>query len=70
MWKFYLISVFLFSGCANMTFNAQMCKEIASDPQATMPKECMKYSEEEAAKASLKPSEKIESKEDLEFNKE
>lgn len=70
MWKFYLLSVFIFSGCSNMTFNTQMCQEIATDPQATMPKECMKYSEEEAEKAFNKTSNKIESKEDLEFNKE
>ncbi len=63
-------SALIFAGCANMTFNAEMCQRIASDPQATMPKECVKYSEEEAAKASLKPSEKSESKETLEYNKE
>jgi hypothetical protein len=68
--KLCLVSVVVFGGCANMTFNAQMCQNIRLDPQATMPQECMKYSEEEAAKASIKPSEKIQSKESLEFNKE
>jgi hypothetical protein len=70
MWKFYLVSVVVFSGCANMTFNKEMCNKIASDPQATMPKECMEYSEEEAQKAFDKPLKKIESKEDLEVHKE
>ena len=50
-----LVLVFLFSsffiGCSNFTINATMCDEIKVDPLATIPKECRKYSEEEAEKA-------------------
>ena len=70
MWKFYIVTVFIFSGCSNMTFNAQMCNEIARDPLATIPQECVKYNEEEAKKAFENTSKKRESKEDLEFKKE
>jgi hypothetical protein len=39
-----------FSGCY-FTFNAAMCDEIASDPNAQMPQECRDYNEKEAEKA-------------------
>lgn len=71
MWKILLVSVFIFSGCSYFTFNATMCKEIASDPHATMPEECRVYSEEEAQKAFDKKG-KNQSTDDeiIEFSKE
>ena len=51
MWKFYLLVAFAFSGCSNITINATMCDQIASDPTATMPQECRNYNEDEAQKA-------------------
>ncbi|MEA3370463.1 MAG: hypothetical protein U9Q40_03920 [Campylobacterota bacterium] len=65
MIKIYLIAIFALTGCSNMTFNATMCNEIASDPHATMPEECRNYSEEEAEKAFNKTQEKQESKENI-----
>jgi hypothetical protein len=71
MYKFLIIAVmFLFVGCSNVTFNAQMCDKIASDPKATIPQECIPYIEEEAAKASVEESEKITPKESIEFTKD
>jgi len=71
MWKYYLVAVFIFSGCSNVTFNASMCDQIASDPQAIMPQECRNYNEEEVQKAFDRTKHKIESKEDIvEFHKE
>jgi hypothetical protein len=72
MYKYYFLALLIFmSGCSNITFNATMCNEIASDPQAIMPDECRIYNEEEAEKAFNKTQEKVESKENIiEFNKE
>ena len=71
MWKYYLETLLIFSGCSNVTFNASMCDQIASDPQAIMPQECRNYNEEEAQKAFDKTKHKVESKEDIvEFHKE
>lgn len=54
--KVVLVSLFLFEGCANITFNAQMCDPKGSDGQ-NVPASCYAYSEEEAAKASKLPKE-------------
>ncbi len=71
MWKIYLITIFTLTGCSNVTFNAVMCDEIASDPHATIPQECRIYSEEEAEKAFSKTEDKKESREDIiEFSKD
>lgn len=72
MYKYYLIATLLiFSGCSNMKFNASMCDQIATDPNAIMPQECRIYNEEDAQKAFDKTNRKIESTEDIvEFNKE
>ena len=51
MWKFYLTSLLLFSGCAGITINATMCEQIASEPGATIPTECRNYVDKEAQKA-------------------
>ncbi len=70
MWKVYLVTVFIFSGCSYFTFNATMCDQIASDPTATVPQECRNYSEKEAEKAFNKTKKKpISNEEMLEFNK-
>jgi hypothetical protein len=73
MYKYYLAAVLLvFSGCSNITFNASMCEQIASEPNSVMPEECRNYNEEEAQKAfDNTKHDKKESKEDIvEFNKE
>jgi len=71
MYKIFLIAIFIFSGCSNVTFNATLCEQIASEPGATVPRECIEYSEEEAAKAfNKKASQQSSSDEIIEFNKE
>jgi len=72
MYKYFLATLLVFSGCSNITFNATMCDQIRSDPNAVVPKECRNYNEEEAQKAFDKTKHnKVESKEDIvEFNKE
>lgn len=71
MWKIYLIAVLALTGCSNITFNATMCDQIASDPHATMPQECRNYSEKEAEKAFNKTKAKEESQENIiEFTKD
>ena len=71
MYKLYLIAILTLAGCSNMTFNATMCDQIASDPHATMPEECRNYSEKEADKAFNKTKKKHESTEDIiEFTKD
>ena len=71
MYKYLLITLLMFSGCANFTINGTMCDQIASDPNAIIPQECRPYDEEEAKKAFDKTKTKVESKEDIvEFNKE
>jgi hypothetical protein len=61
----------LFLGCANMTFNAAMCDQIASEPNAVIPKECRNYLEEEAQKAFDNTKHKREQSADdtIEFKK-
>ncbi len=70
MYKLLILSTFVFSGCSYFTFNATMCDEIASDPQATVPQECKVYNEAEAEKAFNKEKEKISTDEIIEFNKD
>lgn len=71
MYKYFLATLLIFSGCSNVTFNGTMCEKIASEPNAVIPQECIQYSEEDAQKAFDKTKTKIESKEDIvEFNKE
>ncbi len=55
----------MFSGCSHFTFNATMCNQIASDPQATIPKECRNYIEEEAQKAFDQTKHKQQSRDDI-----
>jgi len=70
MYKWLLLSIFLFGGCSYVTFNATMCDEIASDPQATVPQECQQYNEEKAQKAfDNKKETSTEISEIIEFNK-
>lgn len=71
MYKYILVLAFLFSGCSHFTFNASMCDQIASEPNAVMPEECRNYNEEEAQKAFDQTKHKRESQEeDLKFKKD
>ncbi len=70
MSKLLFVSAFLFTGCSYFTFNATMCEQIASDPQAIVPQECKAYNEAEAQKAFDKEKEKISTDDIIEFNKE
>ena len=72
MKKYSLLLLLLaFTGCSKMTFNASMCDKVSTEPGATMPKECVEYTEEGAQKALDKPKTKLESKEDvIEFTKD
>ena len=73
MIKTYITSlalVFIMSGCSYFTFNASMCDQIASDPHATIPKECRPYNEDEATKAfNNEKDSKLKDEESVEFNK-
>jgi len=70
MYKYIFLTLLIFSGCSNMTFNATMCDQINSDPNAIMPKECEAYDEEKAEKAFNKVEDEKQSKKDkIEFNK-
>ena len=71
MWKFFIIAVFILSGCSNFTFNKQMCNKIASEPNAIIPQECMQYNEDDAKKAFDNTKNKQESSNEdiIEFNK-
>ena len=71
MWKFYIIAVLFFSGCSHFTFNKQMCNQIASEPNAVVPQECMQYSEEDAQKAfdNTKNKQETSNEDIIEFNK-
>ena len=41
-----------FGGCSNFTINGTICDQIAQEPNTqTIPQECRKYNEQEAAKA-------------------
>ena len=69
MWKIYLITVFMFSGCSKYSVNTPMCDKINVDPKETVPQECRNYNEKEATKA-INKTKKKQSKEDIiEFNK-
>lgn len=69
MTKFLLLIPFLFSACSYFTFNAAMCEQLASDPNAIMPTECRNYDEKEADKAFFKNKVEVEiDGEDIEFS--
>jgi len=67
---FYITSLFLvfvMSGCSNIKFNAAICDQIASEPNAQIPVECRVYNEDEATKAfnndkkiEINPDESVE----------
>jgi hypothetical protein len=64
--------MFFLGGCSHFTINASMCDQIASDPHATVPKECRNYNEEEAAKAfdnTKHKQQQDEIEQIIEFNK-
>ena len=71
MYKIAILVALSLSGCSYFTFDATMCEQIASDPNAVMPKECRKYIKEEADKAFHKvKNEKKVSTKDIEFDKD
>jgi hypothetical protein len=72
MWKLYILTVLLFSGCSHFTFNAPMCDQLASDPHATIPAECRNYNEKEAEKAFNKTKDSKQSVDEdiIKFQKE
>ncbi len=72
MFKLYIASLLLLTGCSHFTFNAAMCDQIASDPHATMPEECRNYMDEDAQKAfdNTRHERKDFQKDEVEFNKE
>jgi len=71
MYKLSIIAVLLLSGCSHFTFNATMCNQIASDPNAVIPEECRIYNEEEAQKAFDNAQNKTQTSDEdiIEFNK-
>ena len=72
MYKYLIAIVFisLFSGCSYFTFNATLCKQIASEPNVVLTDECRNYIEEEAQKAFDNTKETEQSEVDkVEFNK-
>ena len=71
MTKYLLATIPLFfSGCY-FTFNAAMCDQLASDPNAVMPEECRNYNEDEADKAFFKNKIEVEiDGEDVSYDKE
>ncbi len=72
MYKYYLVALFIFSGCSNVTFNATMCEQIASEPNAVIPQECRIYVEEDAQKAfdNKKDTQESVDADIVEFHKE
>ncbi len=70
MYKFLIITIFAFTGCSYFTFNASMCDQIASDPHATVPKECRNYVEEDAEKAFNNTFNKTDDNESITFSKD
>jgi len=72
MWKYLIITAFVFTGCSNIKFSAAMCEKIASEPGAQIPQECRNYNEKEAKKAFDKvTNEKKQSTEDVvEFSRD
>ena len=71
MMKYILVLIPLFfSGCY-FTFNASMCDQISSEPNAVMSQECRDYNEAEASKAfHKKKNETSVNDDDLEFKQE
>jgi hypothetical protein len=71
MYKLVPILAVMLSGCSYFTFNATMCEQIASEPNAVMPQECQDYDEKKADKAFNKiVNEKKVTDKDIEFHKE
>jgi hypothetical protein len=67
MYKFILVLIFIFSGCANYSVNGTMCDEIAPDPKELVPQECQVYNEQKAAEASTNEEEILDPNDAIEF---
>jgi len=71
MYKLYLLMPLVFSACSHFTFNATMCDQIATDPNAMVSEECRIYNEEEAQKSfDNTQNKKMQSDEAIEFSKD
>ncbi|MBL4730191.1 MAG: hypothetical protein JKY28_02180 [Sulfurimonas sp.] len=66
---FIFIALFSFLGCSNIQVTGVMCDEIKKDPQATVPSECRRYSEDKAQKAFDKETEILSTEDAIEFTK-
>lgn len=69
MYKIILGFSFLFVGCANYSINGTMCDQVRTDPLATVPTECRRYSEEEATRASDKETQILSPDDAIKFTK-
>jgi hypothetical protein len=71
MWKYSLLTVFLFTGCSNFEFNFAMCDNIGSEQNPEMIEKCRNYNEEEAQKAFDNTKHKSSTKKEdvIEFKK-
>lgn len=65
---FIVLSVVL-AGCSHFSVNGMMCDQIASDPFATIPRECRNYNEEMAEIASRPKKEILSPDEMISFEK-
>lgn len=64
------VLAFVFGGCSYFTFNATMCDQIMSDPNAIVPQECRVYNEDEATKAfNNDKKSSFDSNDSVEFDK-
>ena len=71
MWKYYVATVLIFSGCSTVDVNGTMCDKISMDKDEVMPRECRIYSEKKASKAFNKTRPKVKSADDvIEYSKE
>jgi hypothetical protein len=72
MYKILLLLALFLSGCGTkFVVTGTMCDKVASEPGATIPKECRNYNEKEADKAFNKVvDQKKVSDKDLKFEQE
>lgn len=70
MYKLFILTLLMFSGCSKFTITGTMCDNINKD-SPDIPQECREYSEEKADKAFNKVTQdKKVSNKDIEFDKE
>ena len=71
MWRYSLLTVFLFSGCSYFEFNFATCENVGPNSDPQMIEKCRNYNEEEAQKAFDGTKHKSSTKQEdvLEFKK-